>query len=100
MGPCAPLLPWRYLIDATARTLLERHGWTAPDLEGYPTGQELVNRYLVPLAAKAELTALLHFDRRVVSVTRQGLDKMKTPGREAAPFLLTVRSAEGKEETI
>lgn len=92
--------PWRYLIDTAARTLLERHDWIAPDLEGYPTGQELVDRYLEPLAATPNLAASIRFDQRVVSVTRQGMDKMKTPGREAVPFMLTVRSAAGQEERI
>ena len=42
--------PWRYLIDREAATLLEADGWEAPDPEAYPTGRELVERYLTPLA--------------------------------------------------
>lgn len=92
--------PWRYLIDAAAQTLLVRHGWAPPDPESYPTGHDLIDRYLAPLAATPELASSIRLHQRVVSVTRQGFDKMKTSGREAAPFLLTIRSTEGQEETI
>ena len=45
--------PWEYNVDPVAVALLERHGWTAPDRDGYPTGAEIVERYLEPLAADA-----------------------------------------------
>ena len=47
--------PWRYNVDAAATSLLERHGWVRPDGDAYPTGQDLVDRYLEPLAALPEL---------------------------------------------
>ncbi|HEY7973948.1 MAG TPA: FAD-dependent oxidoreductase, partial [Ktedonobacterales bacterium] len=28
--------PWKYTIDAVARTLLDRHDWAAPEPEEYP----------------------------------------------------------------
>ena len=92
--------PWRYLIDREAEVLLEEAGWHAPDLENYPTGQELVEDYLIPLANLPEMRAHLQYHTRVVSVSRQGLDKMKTPGREAAPFLLRIETAEGEEREV
>lgn len=42
--------PWRYDIDTAARRLLDAAGWTAPDPELLPTGAELVDSYLQPLA--------------------------------------------------
>ncbi|HET7639509.1 MAG TPA: FAD-dependent oxidoreductase, partial [Ktedonobacteraceae bacterium] len=39
--------PWRYLIDGEAAALLAEEGWNAPDPEGYPSGRELVEEYLV-----------------------------------------------------
>ena len=42
--------PWRYVVDAAAERLLTASGWTAPDADGYPTGREVVERYLAPLA--------------------------------------------------
>src|SRR5262249_12562831 len=43
--------PWRYNVDATAAGMLDKAGWTMPDPEHLPTGQELVEDYLEPLAA-------------------------------------------------
>src|SRR3954454_23138335 len=37
--------PWEFNLDPAAVELLERQGWTAPDLEGYPTGDAIVERY-------------------------------------------------------
>ncbi len=42
--------PWRYVVDEAARRLLEPTGWTAPDPEGYPLGDEIFAQYLAPLA--------------------------------------------------
>ena len=52
--------PWRYVIDREAEALLEEAGWRAPDLEHYPTGQELVEDYLIPLANLPEMQVLQH----------------------------------------
>src|SRR6188472_268578 len=41
--------PWAFDVDPVAVALLERHGWSVPDGSGYPTGDELVARYLEPL---------------------------------------------------
>ena len=43
--------PWRYVVDAAAERLLANAGWEAPSPDGYPTGRELVEQYLRPLAA-------------------------------------------------
>jgi len=92
--------PWRYSIDAASRALLEQHGWTAPAPEDYPTGQDLVDRYLVPLAATPEIAPHLQLNSRVVAVTRQGYDKMTTAGRDNVPFMLRVTGPDGREEDV
>jgi thioredoxin reductase len=92
--------PWRYLLDREAAALLETHGWSAPDPEGYPTGQELVEHYLLPLAEAQEIQVALRLNTRVMTVTRAGIDKMKTPGREHAPFVLRVQTSEGTERDV
>jgi thioredoxin reductase len=92
--------PWRYLIDREAAALLEAGGWLAPDPEAYPTGRELVERYLVPLANDPRVQPHLHLNTRVVAVTRQDVDKMKTPGREQAPFVLRLQTASGEEQDV
>ena len=80
--------PWKYDIDPAARELLEPTGWIAPDGEAYPTGRELVDQYLAPLGGA--LGEHLRPRHRVTAVTRLGFDKMKTDGRDEAPFALTV----------
>src|SRR5688572_28543778 len=42
--------PWRYAVDSASRSLLEEAGWSQPDQERLPTGTELVEHYLEPLA--------------------------------------------------
>ncbi|GHO63640.1 flavoprotein [Ktedonobacter sp. SOSP1-52] len=92
--------PWRYMLDKEAVSLLEETDWQAPDAEGYPTGRELVEQYLAPLSQVPALTPHLHLKTRVLAVTRLGYDKMKTPGREEAPFVLRVEHASGEEEDV
>src|SRR5438046_2177117 len=41
--------PWRYNIDKASERLLLAGGWNSPDRDQYPTGGELVERYLEPL---------------------------------------------------
>jgi thioredoxin reductase len=88
--------PWSYNVDPVAVELLEPTGWSAPAPEGYPTGDEIVERYLEPLAAVPGIAESLHLRSRVVSVTRQGIDKLKDDGREDAPYQLVVEQ-EGEE---
>ena len=88
--------PWKYDIDPAARELLEAAGWRAPDGEAYPTGRELVEQYLAPLGRV--LAPYLRLEHRVVSVARLGFDKVKTDGREAAPFAITVATPAGERQ--
>lgn len=87
--------PWRYVVDAAAGRLLEAEGWTAPDAEGLPTGHELIDRYLEPLARTAALASVIRYGTRVEAVSRQGMDRTRSIGRAAAPFVLRLRTAEG-----
>jgi thioredoxin reductase len=89
--------PWEYDVDPTAAELLTAHGWTPPADDEYPTGAELVKRYLEPLAAVPDVAQRLHLDARVVAVTRHGVDKLRDAGRDEAPFELRVER-DGAEE--
>jgi len=89
--------PWVYNIDKQARLLLEKAGWEEPMPLAYPTGQQLYDLYLKPLAETAELSAVIENNARVTGVSRAGFDKMKTAGREQAPFSLIVRKPDGGE---
>jgi thioredoxin reductase len=92
--------PWKYLLDPVAASLLEAAGWERPDGERLPTGGELVERFLEPLAAHPRIAPHLRLGRRVVAVSRRRTDRVKTAGREETPFELVVRTAEGREERI
>jgi len=92
--------PWKYLVDSAARRLLEPSGWTMPDPERLPTGGELVDLYLDPLARTDALAPHIRVGSRVKSVSRRGFDKVKTTGRAAAPFELVVTSADGTTERL
>lgn len=89
--------PWRYNIDKAARALLDRHGWTAPDPEAFPTGRELADQYLDPLAALPELAPRLRLGTRVVGVARVGAGKVSNAGREHQPFEVRFADAQGAE---
>ncbi|WP_092554643.1 FAD-dependent oxidoreductase [Herbiconiux ginsengi] len=82
--------PWTYLIDPAGRRLLEATGWTAPHGDRSPTGAELLERYLTPLARTPELESRLRLNSRVVAVSRQGMDRTRSTGRADTPFLLRI----------
>ncbi len=44
--------PWEYNVDKAAVRLLAPTGWNSPDPHVYPTGAELLERYIEPLATK------------------------------------------------
>lgn len=90
--------PWKYLVDPTAREMLERSGWTMPDEERLPTGGELLATFVEPLAALPQIAPHLRLGHRVLSITRRGYDKVKSVGRETAPFELVVRTPAGRTE--
>ncbi|MFY1573473.1 NAD(P)-binding domain-containing protein [Verrucosispora sp. WMMD703] len=87
--------PWRYNIDPAARRLLDEAGWVAPDLDALPTGADLVENYLQPLANLPQLKPHLRYGARVAAISRLGYDRLRTTGRESAPFLL--RLTDGRE---
>ena len=82
--------PWEFNIDPVAGRMLSEHGWQPPAPDGYPTGHEIVERYLEPLAALPAIRRSLRTGARVVAVTKHGVDKLKDAGREDAPFELVV----------
>ena len=87
--------PWEYNIDRAAARLLAPTGWNSPEPDQYPTGAELVERYLEPLAARTELASHIHTSSRVTDISRVGFDKLKSKGREAAPFELRYQNGQG-----
>ena len=80
--------PWRYDLDSAARRLLEAGGWIAPDLGALPTGGDLIDSYLEPLTKLPQLNDRIRYGAEVVAITRVGFDRIRTAGREDAPFLI------------
>jgi hypothetical protein len=88
--------PWAFNTDAAARALLVAEGWTEPDPEAYPTGAELVDLYLAPLAATAALRDRIRTGFRVTGVARRDYGRLHNgEGRDGAPFVLHVQSGCG-----
>lgn len=93
--------PWEYNLDRPSVHLLERAGWTAPAGDGYPTGGELVTRYLEPLSRVPAIAAGLRLNTKVTGLSRVGRDRMKTDaGRATAPFRLRLQSPAGETELL
>lgn len=92
--------PWNYLVDPIARRHLEATGWHMPDPEVLPTGGGLLASYVEPLAQLPEIASRIRTNRQVVAVTRYGIDKVKTNGREHVPFELVVTAPDGSNERI
>jgi thioredoxin reductase len=92
--------PWRFNVDAMARSLLLRAGWAEPDGDALPIGAEIVAGYLEPLAKLAEIEPNLRVGCRVTRVTRSGHDKMKTTGRGDAPFEIRADTAAGEASIL
>jgi hypothetical protein len=92
--------PWKFNVDSAAVAILERHGWVMPDGDAYPTGRELVDYYLEPLAGTTELAPFVVFNARVTAVARQDHDLMKDAGRENAPYLVRVVGPDGERDVL
>src|SRR4051812_35737104 len=87
--------PWEYNIDRAAARLLASSGWNSPEPAQYPTGAELVERYLEPLATKTVLANHIQHSSRVTDIGRVGFDKLKTKGRQSAPFEIRYQNGAG-----
>ncbi len=90
--------PWQYNMDSAALRLLKSEGWQAPALQKLPTAGEIIDEYLAPLANIRIMKESLNFNSRVLQIARKGFDKVKTDGRENAPFLLRVQTPTGLAE--
>jgi thioredoxin reductase len=87
--------PWEYNTDTAARALLQSHGWQEPPGKAMPTGSDLYEAYLKPLAAMPEMAAVVETGAKVTAITRLGADKVLSKGRETKPFVLAVSNGNG-----
>lgn len=80
--------PWRYDVDPAMAAQLAPTGWQAPDPARLPLAGEIVERVLKPYAALPAVAPALRLKTRVTAISREGFDKVRTAGREAAPFVI------------
>ncbi|QSX77488.1 FAD-dependent oxidoreductase [Agrilutibacter solisilvae] len=92
--------PWEFTVDRAASALLSKHGWNAPELSQFPTGGEVIERYLKPLAGIPEIQPHLRMGARVIVVTKQRRDRMKDAQRNDVPFLVRYEDAQGEHEVL
>jgi len=92
--------PWEICTDKAAVALLAASGWQHPPMDAIPTGGELVERYLEPLAGLPALRPHIRYGARVTGVTRKGYDKVRTVGRTDQPFVLRVAGTDGEEQVF
>lgn len=88
--------PWRYNIDKAVSHQLRAAGWQEPELDGLPTAGEIVDSYLEPFANLPEVAPKLRLGSKVIAISRDGFDKVKTEGREHSPFVLRYEDASGR----
>lgn len=96
---------WRYNIAPAARRLLAAPScagseWQEPRETRLPTGSELIDEYLAPLAAHPAIAPRLRFGHRVTHVSRvtsaaETVDKTRSTGRAASLFLVRAETATG-----
>ena len=86
--------PWRFNVDRAAERLLKQTGWTMPDPDRDPTGQQLIDDYLAPLSALPAIASNTRYGAKVTAVTRQGMDRVPSKGRERRAFEISVNGTE------
>ncbi|WP_156759061.1 NAD(P)-binding domain-containing protein [Microbacterium karelineae] len=91
---------WEFLIDDAARELLADTDWEEPSATVAPTGTALVDEYLEPLAAHPAIAPHIRLDTRVAAVSREGMDRTRTTGRNQVPFALRVTLADGSSQDV
>lgn len=83
--------PWDLNVSPRARQALGAAGYTVPTGDACPTGKELRQRVLSPLAALPAIAPNLRLATRVLAVGRSGLlknEEIASPARASRPFRL------------
>jgi thioredoxin reductase len=90
--------PWAMDVDPTAAVLLGQLGWTPPPAAEHPTGNDLVARYVEPLAAHPAIRPHVRLGATVTAVTRQGRSRLDTDHRNQARFVVRYERAGAEHE--
>ncbi|HVS01057.1 MAG TPA: FAD-dependent oxidoreductase [Thermoanaerobaculia bacterium] len=94
--------PWDLNVSPRMRRHLEAAGVEVPSGSECPTGDQLAERLLEPIAALPEIAPHLKLDTRVLSVGREGLlkhEEIATAERGRRPFRLLLAGGSGPEAT-
>jgi thioredoxin reductase len=96
--------PWRWNVSTLGLAALAAQdpAWRPPEPDRLPTGQELVERYLVPLAHSDLVVDSLRLGTEVLAVGREGLlkgDLVADEARSEPSFRLLVRDRQGERYT-
>jgi cation diffusion facilitator CzcD-associated flavoprotein CzcO len=84
--------PWNFNTDQAAKAILKRHGWQEPRSDDLPTGNDLFDAYLRPLADTSEMQTVIETNVTVRAISRDGTSKITTRAREKAPFSLVIQN--------
>jgi thioredoxin reductase len=87
--------PWRFNIDDAAKLLLRRQGWQEPHGDAMPTGHDLCDAYLEPLAEIPAIGRIVETRARVRAISRHGIDKVVSRDRARHPFALAIERSTG-----
>jgi len=94
--------PWDLDVSPRARKALAAAGHDVPSGDACPTGAELADTILEPLAKLPALEEHIRFRTPVLAVSRQGLlknEEIGTEGRSRHPFRLLLTDSQGREWT-
>lgn len=92
--------PWEMNVSPRMRRHLESAGVEVPGGPGCPTGRELAERLLEPVAGLREISPSLRLGTRVLAVGREGLlkhEEIATPERGRRPFRILAAGPDGRE---
>jgi thioredoxin reductase len=94
--------PWEMNVSSRMRRHLEAAGREVPEGADCPTGDDLTDRLLEPLAALPEIAPHLKLGTRALSVGREGLlkhEEIATAERGRRHFRLLLSDGSGREWT-
>ncbi|MCG7535563.1 NAD(P)-binding domain-containing protein [Pseudoalteromonas sp. OOF1S-7] len=94
-GHVSLFTPWSYMVDEAVANLLTRHGWSGVDANVTPTGRQVVEQYLQPAAELPELAEHIRYSTEVFGVSKAGISKHTTLGRDSARFVVHCRNEQG-----
>jgi hypothetical protein len=92
--------PWSMNVSPRARSALAAAGIEVPTGEECPTGRELAERLLAPVASLEQIAPHIEYGARILEIGRDGLlktDEIGTGARADVPFRLLIQDADGGE---